>query len=229
MMNNKEWSEKILRKVDPSFKHRWEVYNDLIKNSINSQTVWLDCGCGDNNMVNSFGQYAKTAIGIDLIDAVNKNNFIKAKISNIPLPSNYTDLITLRFVVEHFDNAGENFSELIRILKPNGRIIILTTNLLSPIIFLPRLIFPYRLKSKILEKTFKVKDKDIFPTYHKLNTPRFYSSNPFGLRLKNITFISDLNYTRKIIFLMLLFWHKLTNSNLLRKFRTNILVVLEKS
>jgi len=229
MMNNKEWSEKILRKVDPSFKHRWEVYNDLIKNSINSQTVWLDCGCGDNNMVNSFGQCAKTAIGIDLIDAVNKNNFIKAKISNIPLPSNYTDLITLRFVVEHFDNAGENFSELIRILKPNGRIIILTTNLLSPIIFLPRLIFPYRLKSKILEKTFKVKDKDIFPTYHKLNTPRFYSSNPFGLRLKNITFISDLNYTRKIIFLMLLFWHMLTNSKLLRKFRTNLLVVLEKS
>ena len=119
-------------------------------------------------------------------------------------------------------------SELNRILKTKGKIIILTTNLLSPFIFLPRLILPHSVKSKILTKIFKVNDNDVFPTYHKLNTPKFYARNPFGLRIKEIMFISDLNYTRKLVFLLLLIWHKITDNRLLKKFRTNILVILEK-
>jgi len=227
-MDNKEWSENILRKFDPSFRHRWEVFNTVVKNSLNPQTVWIDCGCGNNETISSLGQFAKTAIGIDVIEGESKNNFIKAEIRNMPLPSDYADLITLRFVVEHFKNIDENLSELNRILKTNGKIIILTTNLLSPFIFLPRLILPHSLKSKILTKTFKVNDNDVFPTYHKMNTFKFYTQNPSGLRLKEIMFISDLNYTRKFVFLILLLWHKITDNRLLRKFRTNILVILEK-
>jgi len=227
-MNNKDWSENILKKLDPSFKHRWEVFNNLVKDSLNPETIWIDCGCGDNAMVDTFGGLAKTAFGIDVVENKNKNNFIMAEINNLPLPSNFADLITLRFVVEHFKNAEENLSELKRVLKTNGKIIILTTNLFSPLIFLPRLFFPYSLKSKILKKIFKVNEEDIFPTYHKLNTFGFYSRNPLGLHLKNIMFISDLNFTRKTVFLLLLFWHKLTGIQSLKKFRTNILVVLEK-
>lgn len=227
-MNNKKWSDNILKKIDPSFRHRWDVYNDIIVSSLDSQTVWVDCGCGNNEMVNTYGEKAKIAIGIDIIDNEIKNNFIKADIKNLPLPSDFANLVTLRFVVEHFKNVEENFLELKRILKPNGQIIILTTNLLSPLIFLPRLLLPYSIKSKILEKTFKVREIEIFPTYHKLNTPKFYIRNPFGLQMKKCLFISDLNYTRKFIFLLLLGWHMLTKIKLFKKFRTNILVILEK-
>ena len=227
-MDNKTWSEKILKNYDPFFKHRWEIYNEIVKDSLSSEKIWIDCGCGNNGMVQAYGKYAKKAIGTDLINLWDDENFIKADIRNLPFNSNSADLITLRFVIEHFQDQNNYLPELLRILKKGGSIIILTTNLLSPIIFIPRLLLPYSLKNKILTKLFKVKDDDVFPTYHKLNTPRKYKAMEKVLTIKKMLFISDLNYKRKWIFILLLIWHLLTKPKSLNKYRTNILVILEK-
>ena len=74
-MNNKAWSEKILQKLDPDFKHRWEVYNELVVKTLNKTDVWIDCGAGDNSIIESFGYLCKTAIGIDLVDPIHKKNY----------------------------------------------------------------------------------------------------------------------------------------------------------
>ncbi len=227
-MNNKEWSKKILQKYDPSFKHRWELYEEVIKGSLNTQTIWIDCGCGNNGMIKTYSEFVKKAIGVDIIDPAYKKNYIKADIRHLPFPSDYADLITLRFVVEHFENDTEYTNELTRVIKKGGKIIILTTNLLSPLIFLPRLFLPYSLKNKLLTKLFKVKDDDVFPTYHKMNTPNKFKNLNKDFKLNKMMFISDLNFTRKWVFILLLIWHKLTGMKVLNKFRTNILVILEK-
>ena len=118
-------------------------------------------------------------------------------------------------------------NEVKRILAPGGKVLILTTNLLSPFIFIPKVILPNKIKMKILSSVFKVKDNDIFPAYHKLNTPgKFYKLKNF--KVKEFIFISDLNYTRKSVFLILLLWHLITKVSWLQKLRTNILIVLEK-
>ncbi|OGU46475.1 MAG: hypothetical protein A2000_13720 [Ignavibacteria bacterium GWB2_36_8] len=227
-MNNKEWSEKILQKYDSLFKHRWEIYDEIVKGALSSQMVWVDCGCGNDGMVETYASLVKTAVGVDIIDPIHKRNYIKADIRYLPFPSDYADLITLRFVVEHFQNSGEYIYELTRAIKPGGQIIILTTNLLSPFIFLPRLFLPSSIKSKILTKLFKVKDEDVFPAYHKMNTPDKFKKLTKNFRLKKMMFISDLNYTRKWVFILLLIWHKITGMKILNKFRTNILAILEK-
>jgi len=228
-MDNKAWSEKILNKFDPLFKHRWDVYNDKIKSSLNEKAVWIDCGCGSNGLVEQFGKYAKKAVGVDI--AVNvefKNNYIRADIRKLPFPPGYADLITLRFVVEHFEGSGVYLNEFRRVLKPGGKIIIITTNILSPFIFIPKLILPYSIKNKILTTIFKVSDDDVFPTYHHLNSPgKFYNLNN-TFTVKELIFISDLNYTRKWMFLILFIWHKATNVKMLNRFKTNMLIVLEK-
>lgn len=227
-MNNKEWSEKILQKIDPSFKHRWIIYEEILESSLNTQSTLLDCGCGNNEMINNFGRFAKKAFGIDIINPIYKRNYIKADLKKLPFISHTADLITLRFVVEHFENSDEYIDELFRVCKKDGKIIILTTNILSPLIFLPRLLLPYWLKNKLLTRIFKVSDDDVFPTYHKLNSPNnFYHLNKM-FDIKEMIFISDLNYTRKWVFILLLFWHMITKPKLLNRFRTNLLVVLEK-
>lgn len=227
-MNNKEWSERILQQFDPSFKHRWIIYDEIVKSSLNSQTVWIDCGCGNNGTVKAYGHLTKTAIGVDVIENEENDNFIKADIRSLPFTSDYADLITLRFVVEHFQSVNDYMSEINRVAKKGGRIIILTTNFLSPLIFLPRLFLPHSLKNKILTKLFKVKDDDVFPAYHKLNSPNKFNLLKKYFRIDIIKFISDLNYTRKWVFIILLTWHKFTALKILNKFRTNILIVLEK-
>ena len=228
-MDKQIWSEKILNKYAPQFKPRWEVYNEAVKSNLSKEKAWVDCGCGNNETIELFGNLAKQAIGVDVTDNVEfKNNFIKGDIRKLPFHSGYADLITLRFVVEHFRHSDEYLNEFKRVLKSGGEIIIITTNILSPFIFIPRMIFPHSIKNKILTKIFKVKDEDVFPTYHRLNSPgKFYKlQNDFTV--KEIKFISDLNNTRKWMFLILLCWHKLTSVKILNRFRTNMLVIMEK-
>lgn len=227
-MNNKDWSEKILQKIDPSFKHRWIIYEEILESSLNAQTNWLDCGCGNNEMINNFGCFTKNAIGIDIIDPIYKTNYLKADLKKLPFISQTTDLITLRFVVEHFENSDEYINELFRVCKKGGKIIVLTTNIFSPLIFLPRLLLPYSIKNKILIKLFKVIDDDVFPTHHKLNSSNRFNRLNSKFNIKELIFISDINYTRKSIFIFFLFWHIITKPKYLNRFRTNLLVVLEK-
>lgn len=139
-----------------------------------------------------------------------KGNFIQADIKNLPLPSDYANLVTLRFVAEHFENINDYITELKRITKKEVKIIILTTNLLSSVIFLPRLLLPFSLKSKILSNLFKVKPDDVFPAYHKINTPAKFKILKNDFTVEKMIFISDLNYTRKWIFIVLLVWHIIT-------------------
>ena len=115
-----------------------------------------------------------------------------------------------------------------RVVKKGCKVIILTTNLLSPLIFLPKLFLPYPLKSKILTKLFKVKDDDVFPTYHKLNTPNKFLKLRDKFEIKEMLYISDMNYTRRWIFFILFIVHLLIKSKFLNKYRTNIIVVLQK-
>jgi ubiquinone/menaquinone biosynthesis C-methylase UbiE len=227
-MTNKEWSEKILKKYDPSFKHRWEIYNDKINNLLDREKVWIDCGCGSNETITLYKHLAKTAIGIDITDPEDKNNFIKADLKNLPIWSDFADLITLRFVIEHFEYPERYISEFKRVLKDRGKIVILTTNLLSPLIYLPRLFLPTSIKGKILTSLFKVKDNDVFKTYHKLNTLGKFRELSKNFEIKEVIYISDLNYTRKWLFLFLLIYHKITSLKILNKFRSNFLIVLIK-
>jgi len=228
-LSNQEWSDKIICKIDPNFKHRWEIYKDVLKNFLDLNKTWIDCGCGDNSLVKDLAHLARNAFGVDIV-GTNKvsPNYVKADIRNMPFSAGCVDLVTLRFVVEHFKNPEGYFGEIKRVLKTNGKILIITTNLISPVIFIPKFIFPYFIKNQILSKVFKVESKDIYPAYHRINSPQKYKKLNNGLRLLNVKFISDLNYTRKLVFLFLLAYHMCTKIMRLENLRTNLLVILEK-
>jgi len=226
-MDNLQWSQKTINKFSPLFKPRWEVYTDTLLKYLDKSKVWIDLGCGFNNTVLTHQNLVKQAIGVDVVDC-KESNFIKADIRHIPLPSDYADIVTLRFVAEHFENKHEYINEIKRVLKKRGILIILTTNLLSPFIFIPKILLPYSLKNKILTKLFKVNDEDVFPTYHKLNTPASFESLKPDFNIIKMIFISDLNATRKWVFYILFIWHKFTQKAKLEKLQTNLLVILEK-
>ncbi|HLC60519.1 MAG TPA: methyltransferase domain-containing protein [Candidatus Nanoarchaeia archaeon] len=102
--------------------------------------VLLDCGCWDGINTKKFGSIIGTKFlhGIEL----NKNkaleaqkNGIKVKISDLnkklPYNDNLFDVIIAYHVIEHLVNVRLFVSELHRILKKNGYVIIGTPNLAS--------------------------------------------------------------------------------------------------
>ncbi len=227
-MGNREWAQRIIKRFDATFKPRWELFDAQLKEHLHKEATWLDVGCGNNAQIAEFASLAKRAVGVDVIRPENvRLPFVQADIRHLPFKDQAADLITLRFVVEHFDSRKAYFKELHRVLKPGGRILFVTTNIWSPFIFLPRMLLPYPLKHWLITRLFKVHDDDIFPTYHKVNSKRAIRRIG-GFRLVWLQYISDLNDTRKWIFFIFLFWHVFTRLLGLKFLRTNLFVLLEK-
>jgi len=227
-MNNRDWSDKILQRVDPNIRHRWVIYEDLLRDNLCQDTVWIDCGCGDNGIVEELDSEVKYAVGVDINEpGFTSANFVKADLHHLPFPPHSADVITLRFVVEHMQDIRKNVSDIIRVLKPGGKLIVLTTNVLCPIVFLARII-PFGIKSFIISSLFKVRSVDVLKTYHRFNTPGKFRMGITDLSLEEMYFLSDLNYSRRPVFLILLLWHLLTRHRSLQIFRANILAVFEK-
>lgn len=227
---NPNWTEKLFRRFNVEYRPRWVVYEDILANCITKDTVWLDIGCGKNENVADYGHMAKNALGIDSIDSQGRTDapFLCADLHSIPLPSDYASLITLRLVVEHLKKVPEDFSEIFRLLKPGGQLIILTTNSLSPLIFIPRL-FPYRLKSWIIQKTFGVDSHDVFQTYHQFNTPgKMIKGLPEMLLLK-LEFLEQVPLNKVLLTLIFGSWYSIVKLPLLKYFRSNLLAVYQKT
>lgn len=223
----KKYLERTTRFFDKRFLPRWLVYNNLLKSSIDDNTKWLDIGCGKNSWVKEFGSSAKLAIGTDVYDSDEGDSFIKCDLKSLPFDDESFDLLTLRFVVEHLDDIEDKLKEYSRVLKKNGKIIILTTNTLNPFIYVAKFI-PEWIKTPFLSKMFKTDSQDIFPTTHPLNKPSDYKKLEGSLKLENIDYISDINTSNIIFYIIFLFWHLITMPRFLNRFRTNLLVTLKK-
>ena len=228
-MNNQLWSEKILKIFHPTFKHRWEVYEEYLQKSLSKKMIWIDLGCGYNLDINEKRYMVFYGAGVDLVYTKSKTNgpFIIADICDLPFKSNSIHIISLRFVIEHIKDTNRLLREINRVLVTDGTLILLTTNFWSPLILLPKLL-PFSIRRYIIKTLFKVQEDDIFPTYHNLNTYLKVKNVPYDLHLTNLEFIQDLNYTNRVVFIILMIYHSITRIGFLKIFRTNLLVVYKK-
>ena len=113
--------EEILDNMNPNLK-------ELIEQSEGKVISDIGCGCGRNLLYSS--KYASKLIGVDLSKQSLEfaKNFIQSDnlellIGNnldIPLESNYSDLVISDGVCHHTGNTLKAFKECVRILKPKG-------------------------------------------------------------------------------------------------------------
>lgn len=223
------FTERIFRKFFPDYQHRWEIYEQILINNITKDIVWLDIGCGRNEFVERFGGEAKQALGIDLLDEEERTAapFLKTDLRHIPLPDGCAHLITMRMVVEHLERIPQDFSELRRLLVPGGILIILTTNSLSPVIFFPRLL-PFRLKSWIIQKTFGVRSKEIFPTFHRFNTPMKMKKGFYDMALLDLYYIEQVPLDKPFLTFIFGLWYACVMPISMRYYRRNLLAIFRK-
>lgn len=88
----------------------------------------MDVGCGRGEFLDGFKKLGLTADGMDLeIDGIDvgKNNF--------PFPDKKFDFVFSKSVIEHLSEPDNFIKEIYRILKPGGRIIVMTPDWQSQI------------------------------------------------------------------------------------------------
>jgi len=231
MIFNEKFATKIIRRWDKSFKHRWIIFNETLRDLENSSHICLDIGCGEMSELSEDIEF-KAKIGTDILSPKNTEifdfPFLQSDLYSLPFKNQSIDVILLRFVVEHIKHPQHSFNEICRILKPGGRILILTTNINSPVIFLPKLI-PYKLRKKIILKIFGVNDDDIFPTYHRINSQDTIKELNKAFRIQIWHYVQDMNWTSKPMFYLFLVWHLFSKWTNLKFLQSNFIVLLRKS
>jgi len=247
-MINREIFYKIYWKVEsiitPKLKYSQYIYEQILFENCQLDYEWLDLGCGhqllpswrheeEKNLVKKI----KTVIGLDydfnsLIKHRTINNRIRGDILNLPFFDNSFDLITSNMVFEHIKYPEVQLQEIFRILKPGGKLIFHTPNILGYTTYIARLI-PELIKDKLVFLLQGRIEEDVFPAYYKINSKSKIEkiAKLSGFNIKNITMICSSAQFIIIppIVILELFFIKLLITKPLKNLRTNIIAILEKT
>jgi len=105
--------------------------------SIEQNSKFLDIGCGRGEFMEAFKKMGMNVFGVDKCEYASKK-LDEYEVKNCDLEneridyeSNSFDVVFSKSVIEHFHNPENFIKECYRILKPGGRLIILTPDWIS--------------------------------------------------------------------------------------------------
>jgi len=105
---------------------------------LSSQSWVLVDGCGVGMYVRAFRAYTPNVVGLDIEPERVADSRVYSPLVNVaageflPYPDQHFDLILSHEVIEHVQDDALAVAEMVRVLKPGGRVIIFCPNRLYP-------------------------------------------------------------------------------------------------
>jgi len=140
MMNHssKSFSSKAAMRGEPSYvwhagqERRFGLICRAAGETINRHV--LEDGCGVGEYLAHLTEYAQHAVGLDYefertLEASTKvTEVVCGAGEKLPFPNDYFDLVLSHEVLEHVQDDQQAVNEIIRVLKPRGRLILFVPN-----------------------------------------------------------------------------------------------------
>jgi ubiquinone/menaquinone biosynthesis C-methylase UbiE len=115
--------------IRPYSNYSWLLCKHLIKKYFGSaEGKLLDVGCGRGEHVDIFNKLGVDTYGVDLEAGAKKTKRVDLETEKIPFPDNHFDYIMCKSVIEHIRNVYHLMAEMHRVLKPGGKIVIMTAD-----------------------------------------------------------------------------------------------------
>jgi SAM-dependent methyltransferase len=149
----------------------------LLDEALRPGVVALDAGCGRTTRLRDYRDRIARLVGLDCDQAAGRENpyldeFVLADLEQpLPLADDSFDLVYANFVVEHLRHPERAFGEWRRVLRPGGRLILLTSNRANPFVAAADTL-PRRMRLAIKRRGAGVAERDVYPTVYLANTPQ---------------------------------------------------------
>ena len=148
----------------------------MLQQAIPADATVLEAGCGRTTRLADHRDRIARLVGIDLDGAAGRENasldeFIETDLSGpLPFDDATFDLVYSNFVVEHLDDPARTFREFHRVLRPDGWLVLLTSNRSNPFMAAARAM-PQRLRVLVKRGGAGAVERDVFPARYRANTP----------------------------------------------------------
>jgi len=180
------WSRSkaaIARAIHLDLTHPQVVYGRTLQRYVYRGVRWLDVGCGyqilpfwamseqaQRELVSPVAMLA----GADVDERIKDHPLLTCRVEALggalPFRDQTFDLVTANMVVEHIEQPEKFLADMFRVLRPSGRFIFHTPNILFWLTFIAYYT-PDAIKKPIIWKLEQRRPEDVFPTRYTLNTP----------------------------------------------------------
>jgi SAM-dependent methyltransferase len=136
----------------------------------------LDAGCGRRSRLRAHRSRIAELVGIDLDSSAGSENdaldlFLVADLcARLPFDEGTFDLVYANFVVEHLRAPEVAFREWRRVLRPDGSLVVLTSNRANPLVSAAALL-PHRARVALKRRGPRAAERDVIPAAYLANTP----------------------------------------------------------
>lgn len=196
-------------------------YERRIVGCLSPGKTMLDVGCGRTfPEANKWLATGATVFGLDPVIDVGSLPpgvvGVRGGAEEIDCPDELFDLIVSCAVLEHLESPKEVFSEFYRVLKPNGRAVLLTPSRYDYVSLAAKVI-PNRLHGGVVNATEGRAEEDTFPTFYRANSRRQlqYLAEVTGFTLEQVQYLDQSPYALKfnpILYKMGCWYHWLVRS-----------------
>lgn len=136
----------------------------------------LEAGCGRKSRLASYRDRIAELVGIDIDAGAGAENaaldlFVGGDLcTRLPFADASFDLVYTNFVVEHLASPDAAFREWRRVLRPDGALVLLTSNQANPALAVGW-VLPWRARLLLKRAGAGVAERDVIPTRYRANTP----------------------------------------------------------
>ena len=205
-LNSKEKRQLPYRRRFKKEEPSWDETMVYLSNKFSSldikNAIVLDAGCGNGNYIidENRGNIA-SAVGVDISTEFIKKNIcldeIKtANLESLPFEDKKFDVVISLWALEHLENPARVFSEINRVLKPNGIFMFTTPNSNYLPLKIVHTIKSVKLNRLLNKYLFGREEKETFPAYYRANTLEDLKkiSEKF-FKVEELKLNSDISYT----------------------------------
>jgi len=229
--------QQLYEKYYAGRKFHDSLYREMIRRHLVPGQRVLDAGCGRYMKFSRELSDCARVVGIDLESALETDNQrspfgVRGDLGRLPFPPETFDIVISRSVVEHLEDPPRVFREFCRVLRPGGKVVIITPNKYDYVSVIAAFT-PYRAHRALVSRIFQIPEDDVFPTVYRANTARAIrkAMRPAGLsevELRMINHYPAYLMFSPVLFRLGLFYERLTSLEIFRSLRGSILCVYEK-